>query len=395
MAVLLILFLGTLGIIYGSSYYEVSNRNKEMLRQFVRMYPNERQQDNVKPPAGTPLPQDAPAFRLAVFYSVAISYDGRILRTDNASNGIFSNDTLETLALAIVASGKASGITDSLIYESADKGGYLLVGFMDNTIMQESMTTLFRYTFLFGSLTIVCLFMLAVYLAKRIVTPLEESYKKQRQFISDAGHELKTPISVVHANAELLSRELDTPNPWLENIKYENERMDALVRQLLELARTEQVSVPKERLDFSHIAEGETLPFESVAFEKRLTLLCTIDSGLHTTGNALQLKQLVSILLDNAISHSSPDGEIFVSLKRQRTFIKFSVANDGEALPPAQKNELFERFYRTDAARSSQTGHYGLGLAIAKAITTAHRGQIDVLCQNGKVIFTVLLPFTK
>lgn len=399
MVILLVLYLGTLSIIYASSYYEVSNRNKEMLEQFVMMYPLERQEpDNMpgsKPPLGKPHLQDSPEFKLAVFYSVEISYEGGIIKINNALNGVFSDDEIEKTALNVYDSGKSEGVSENLIFKTADKGGYILIGFMDNTIMQESMTTLFRYTLIFGGIAVICFFILAVYLAKRIVTPLEESYKKQRQFISDAGHELKTPISVVNANAELLSRELGENNQWLENIKYENGRMGTLVGQLLELARTENVSVPKELIDFSHLAEGEILPFEGVAFEKGLTFNCAIKNDLHVIGNEIQLKQLVSILIDNAVSHSEKGGEISVTLKREKNLIKLSVINDGREIPPEKKSELFERFYRTDSARNSESKHYGLGLAIAKAIVSAHLGQIDVISKNGKVNFTVSLPLKK
>ena len=121
---------------------------------------------------------------------------------------------------------------------------------MDNRIINESMNTLLRYTIIFGSITITVMFFLAVYLAKRIVKPLEESYQKQKQFISDAGHELKTPIAVVNANAEMLQRDIGE-NQWLANIQYENERMRLLVGQLLELARTENVQPQTARLDLT------------------------------------------------------------------------------------------------------------------------------------------------
>lgn len=399
MIILLILYLGTLSIIYASSYYEVSDRNRKMLEEFVMMYPLGRQEpDNMsgsKPPLGKRHLQESPEFKLAVFYSVEISYDGGIIKINNASNGVFGNDELEKNALNVYASGKSEGVLESLIFKTADKGGYILIGFMDNTIMKESMTTLFRYTLIFGGAAVICFFVLAVYLARRIVTPLEESYKKQRQFISDAGHELKTPISVVNANAELLSREIGENNKWLENIKHENGRMAALVGQLLELARTENVSAPKELIDFGHLAEGEILPFESIAFERGLSFNCSIKDDLYVFGNETQLKQLVSILIDNAVSHSEKGGEILVGLKREKNLIKLSVINEGGEIPPEKKSELFERFYRADTARNSESGHYGLGLAIAKAIVNAHLGQIDVMSKDGKVIFTVSLPLKK
>lgn len=313
---------------------------------------------------------------------------------NNNKTAVYSDNELEEFAIDILKSEDAAGEKNNLIYRMADKGGYILIAFMDNTIMQESMTTLFRYTLIFGGVAIIALYFLAVYLAKRIVKPLEESYQKQKQFISDAGHELKTPVSVVSANAELLSREIGE-NQWLSNIQYENERMGLLVGQLLELARTENVAPQIERLDFSRLVGGEALPFESVAFEKGLVLNCSIANGLIVDGSSVQLKQLVSILLDNAIRHSTNGKEVALLLKEERGLARLSVINDGKEIPPEQKKQLFERFYRADTARNSESKHYGLGLAIAKAIVTAHKGKLEVLCYNGKIEFAAQIPSKK
>jgi len=220
---------------------------------------------------------------------------------------------------------------------------------------------------------------------------LEDSYKKQKQFISDAGHELKTPVSVVGANAELLSRELGD-NQWLQNIQYENERMGILVGQLLDLARTENVTPRTERIDFSRLVAGESLPFESVAFEKGLALNTNITSNVGVIGNSTQLKQIVSILLDNAIRHGKGASEVWLTLTKEHGFAKLSVINKGDEIPAEQREQIFERFYRVDTARNGDGKHYGLGLAIAKAIATSHKGNIKVNCYDGFVEFIVQIP---
>lgn len=232
------------------------------------------------------------------------------------------------------------------------------------------------------------LFFLARYFAAKIVAPLEESYIRQKQFISDAGHELKTPVAVVNANLELLSREIGE-NQWLSNIQYENERMSALILQLLELARTENVVPQMEKIDFSCLVFGETLPFESVAYERGISLNSDIADDIKLQGNSVQLRQLVSILIDNALRHSGRGSEVCVILKKERNHVLLSVVNEGEEIPPEQRKHLFERFYRTDASRAGEERHYGLGLAIAKAITLAHKGTIDVRCRDGKIEFIV------
>ena len=395
MSILTLLWVGTLCVIYISSYFEVTTTNREMLKEHAEQYMLEKPMGGAFDPM-KPFPDRVPhfdtnQFKLSTFYSVAISYDNKVIEIRNDDAAVYTDAELESAARQVLEKSGTNGVIDNLVYYRMDKGNYTLVSFMDNTIIRESMNTLFRYTLIFGGVAIVALYFLAVYLAKKIVTPLEESYQKQKQFISDAGHELKTPVSVVSANAELLSREIGD-NQWLANIQYENERMGKLVGQLLELARTENVTPQMEYLDLSRLVAGGVLPFESVAFENGLTLNSQIADGIIALGNSTQLSQLVSILVDNAIRHSQNGKEVFINLTHIRSNVVFSVVNDGEPIPQEQIAQLFERFYRADEARNGEDKHYGLGLAIAKAIVEAHHGKIEVSCYDGKVCFTVQVP---
>lgn len=396
MSVLVLLWVSTLGIIYGSSYFELRERNRQMLMAHAQAY-TLQQEPGLLPP-GKPQPGggrhdfvNTPSFMLSTFYTVALSYGGEVLEIRNSQPSVHTDAELEELARLAIEKKSSSGTRSSLVYYTLDKGGYRLVTFVDNTILHESMTTLFRYTLIFGGLAILAFFFLAVFLARKIVQPLEESYRRQRQFISDAGHELKTPVSVVSANAELLARELGE-NRWLDNIRYENQRMGLLVSQLLELARTEAVRSQRQSVELSRLVRGEALPFECVAFEKGLSLCCDIRDGILTVGDPEQLKQLVSILLDNAIRHTEPGNTVTLTLTEEHGSIRLSVSNPGQEIPRDQRARLFERFYRRDTARSAEDGNYGLGLAIAKAIVTAHHGHIEVLCPRDTVEFRVKLP---
>ena len=401
MSILVALWVGTLGIIYASSYFEMKNQNEQMLQAHAQMYDLPPHFEGM----GRPIPggnhgfkpgfdPEAPKFQLSTFYTVAISLDGKVLEIKNDPATVYSDDALEQMAKNIIEEGKSTGTLDNLTFLKTDKNGYILVAFMDNTVVNESARSLFRYTLIFGGVALAAFFFLARFLAKKIVAPLEESYQKQRQFISDAGHELKTPVSVVSANAELLARQIGD-NLWLQNIQYENERMGMLVGQLLDLARTENVTPQMERIDFSRLVAGETLPFESVAFEKELALSTAITSGIAVEGNGAQLKQLTSILLDNAIRHSKPAGEVRLTLTGDHGIAELSVINTGDEIPTEHRDKIFERFYRVDPARNGEDKHYGLGLAIAKAIVTAHHGHIELLCYNGLVEFRVNLPISR
>ena len=397
MSILISLWVLTLGVIYGSSYYEMLKQNKRMLITHAEMYTLSGGVNGFKPPV-IPRPDDfkpdfntTPSFNLSTFYTVAISGDGQVLEIKNNSPTIYSDDYLSKLAVGIIKGNKITGSKNNLAFYKTNKDGYTLVVFKDNTVINEGAMTLFRYTLIFGAFALVLFFFLAVYLAQKIVAPLEKSYKKQKQFISDAGHELKTPVSVVSANAELLSRELKD-NKWLKNIQYENERMGILVGQLLQLARTENVKTQKERIDFSRLVAGEALPFESVAFEKGLMLNCNITENIIVEGDSTKLKQIVSILLDNAIRYSKDDGEVVLNLTKEHSVAKLRVINNGMEIPKEHREQIFERFYRIDTTRNSEDKHYGLGLAIAKAITTSHKGSISVDCYDGLVEFKVQIP---
>lgn len=396
MSVLVLLWVGTLSVIYASSYFEMKNQNEQMLKVHAQMYNLSQTFDGMMPPnrpfrGEKPGFAETPMFQLSTFYTVAVSYDGEILDVKNDQPTLHADDDLVELAQEIIESGKNTGTESNFAFYRDDKDGYTLVVFKDNTVINEGAMTLFRYTLIFGGVALVLFFFVSIFLAKKIVNPLEESYHKQKQFISDAGHELKTPISVVSANAELLSREIGD-NSWLSNIQYENERMGKLVSQLLDLARTENVKPHMERLDFSRLVAGESLPFESVAFDKGLILNSNIANNIYVEGNSTQLKQIVSILLDNAIRYSSEKGEVYLSLTKEHSYAKLSVINKGDEIPVEQREQIFERFYRVDTARNSEDKHYGLGLAIAKAIVTSHKGDIEVVCHDGFVMFRVQFP---
>ncbi|SDW76079.1 His Kinase A (phospho-acceptor) domain-containing protein [Lachnospiraceae bacterium KHCPX20] len=402
---LILLFGVTLSVIMLASYHEIRQQSSEMLERYVEMYSLDQQSEPEKAPDVKPgnqelpgsgtkqgdLPPDlGPGFQLSTFYSVAFSEDGTVLSVNDGAKGLYSEDELISIGRELLAKNKTAGRLDNLSYQISSKTGYTLVAFIDDTVRESSMETLLHNVLIIGGASIVILFFISLVLSRRIIRPLEENDKQQKQFISDASHELKTPVAVISTNAELLSRELGE-NEWLANIQYENERMGDLVKQLLNLSRAENTETPMETVDLSRIVTGEVLAFESVAFDQGKTIQSDIDDNIHVTGNQAQLTQLTSILMDNAVRHGT-GSEIELSLKHQGHTAVLSVANDGDEIPPEKLEHLFDRFYRVDEARNSDGHHYGLGLSIAKAVAEKHGGSIAVSSQDGKVRFTVSIP---
>ncbi|MFC3801555.1 sensor histidine kinase [Cohnella sp. GCM10012308] len=273
------------------------------------------------------------------------------------------------------------------------------VSYMDVTAQQKILTNLV-YTF-----SAVAVVMLAViyatsrYFAGRSIAPVRDAFDKQKRFIADASHELKTPLAVINTNADvLLANEGDTiasQAKWLHRIKSETERMKTLTNDLLYLtemedARARTIFVP---FDVSDAVEGVLLTMEAVIFEQDLSLAYDVEPGLTSVGSAEQIKQVVMILLDNAVKYNEPKGEISLTLKKQHHQIQLAVSNTGAGIPAEHVDRIFDRFYRADASRSRKQGGYGLGLAIAKSIVEQHRGRISAKSVPGeRTTFTVTLP---
>ena len=410
MGSLILLFTITLSVILYASYQEIRQENMDMLERHAELYYLGKEPDSQDTAAPEPQPDghDDPSkrpekksppldqktdYQLSTFYSVAFGDDDTVLAVDNGQKEVYSEDELISIAREILSGGKSRGRTGSLTYIVSHRPDYTLVAMMDNTVSESGLDTLLHNIIIIGGAAIIVMFFISLYLSKLIIRPLEENDRRQRRFISDASHELKTPVAVIGTNAELLAREIGE-NEWLANIRYENERMGGLVKQLLDLSRAENAEITMEQIDLSRIVTGETLALEMLAFDRGKAIQSDIEEGILLTGSTSQLTQLASILLDNAIRHST-GSEIGISLKRQGHTAVLTVINDGDEIPPEKLEHLFDRFYRADEARSGEDPHYGLGLSIAKAVAEKHGGGISVSCRDGKVRFTVSIPIKK
>ncbi len=234
------------------------------------------------------------------------------------------------------------------------------------------------------------------YLSGWLVRPVEESIQSEKKFMSNASHELKTPLTVIRTNIELLSDEIGE-NKHLQYIGMETERMVSLVNSMLTLARLDahypQQNIQKFQLDEALL--NVIYPMESVAYEKKIKMDIQVEEGMRFTGDEEQIQSVMSILLDNAISYTSEGGSIEISAKIHSRKFYLIVANTGDPISEELKEKMFERFYRQDEARESTSEHLGLGLSIAQSIVEKHHGKIRVESAGGMNIFRVVLPVVK
>jgi len=391
-----------LAVIFIWSAVDICRTHHEMLSEYSERFLSHGPRSDAgseSSPSHKPDKQKEPPDRkydLAVFYGVLYDDSGNVVLVDNSRTEVYERQELVDLADGILKSGRASGVFDGKIYIVTERDNKTLVALMDNTLVNNSLRTILQKTVIASLISAVFIVILASKQSKFIIAPLEENDRLQKQFISDAGHELKTPVAVIESNADILQRE-SGENKWLSNIRYENRRMGELVKALLNLSRIESDHSQSEDVDLSNIVECESDVFISLAEERGLKINRTAEDNLIVKGDASNLSQLVAILLDNAVHYCSGGECIDLDLRREGRSAVLTVSNPCEEMSKEQLEHMFERFYRADTSRSSSgdESHYGLGLPIAKAIVRGHDGSISASQHDGWVSFTVRLPIYK
>lgn len=328
------------------------------------------------------------------------SIDFFVIMADKSGNYIASlnNDELDSSVAqkyisAILKDGASSGMLNSYQFCRLDKTNGTIMVFTDKSSEIDILDQLMHTTVLIGIISFVLLSVLALFLSKKSIQPIKVAFEKQKQFVSDASHELKTPLTIISANADVLADEIGQ-NKWLTYIKAQTERMNVLVNDLLNLTRLENNTTDFICSDFdlSKAIENTALPFECQAFEDNKVFEINIQDGLTLNGSERHVKQMAAIFIDNALKYSNAGGTVRITLKAQGDKKILSVFNTGKGIRNDEKDKIFERFYRSDDSRARTTGGYGLGLAIAKSIIDKHKFKISVDNVEGKSIcFNVIM----
>ena len=285
-----------------------------------------------------------------------------------------------------------------LRYLRRDLGLYLRVAFVDMSMEQATMREIMGSYLQIGAAALLLLLGVSILLARWATAPVARAWQQQRQFLSDASHELKTPLTVILSNAELLEAAPlgERPARWADNIRSEAKRMRSLVEEMLTLARADNAvrSAVMAETSLSDLATDCVLAFEPVAFEAGKPLESDVAPDVTVLGDGDKLRQLVGVLLDNAIKYGRDGGTITLTLRRTDRQARLTVSNPGDPIPPDQLRRLFERFYRADASRGEQTG-FGLGLPIAASIASEHRGTLKAESDAASTRFLFTMPLKK
>ena len=327
------------------------------------------------------------------FFSVQLDGGGQVLQTDTRQIAAVDEEAAASYAETAAASGDRSGFLDDYRFLRTDgDDGTVRIIFLDCGRSLSSFRTTLLASIALALVGLLAVLVLLLVLSSRIVRPVAESYEKQKQFITDAGHELKTPMTIISADADLLEMEYGE-NQWLTDIRRQTQRLTGLTNVLIYLSRMEEEQPALQAIEFplSDVAEEMVQSFFAPAKNQGKTLEVCIQPMVSCTGDEKAIRQLLSILLDNALKYSPEGGQLTLRVEKQGRGVLLSVSNTtAQPMDRGQLSRLFDRFYRADQSRSSETRGYGLGLSIARSIVLAHKGRIRAESPDGASISVVV-----
>lgn len=327
------------------------------------------------------------------YFTVFLTQSGAVASVNTGKIAAVDTEAAVNYAREVVSDGRSQGFVDDYRYTTYTVGDETHIIFLDYGRKLDSFRTFLLTGTGVSVAGLLAVLLLLIFFSGRIVKPFSENYERQKQFITDAGHELKTPLTIIDADAEVLEMDLGE-NEWLNDIKAQTKRLAQLTNSLILLSRMEE-QPQTEKIDFpiSDLLEETVETFQALARTRNKKLSAQIQPMLSMRGDEKPIRQLVTILLDNAVKYSDDGGRIEVALKKQKNAIYLSVYNTVESISRESLPHLFDRFYRTDKSRNSQTGGYGLGLSIAAAIVNAHKGKITASTQDEKsLLITATFP---
>lgn len=327
------------------------------------------------------------------YFSVHLDATGAYLDSDTRNIAAVDEQVAENFAAWVWKSGKNKGFLDTYRYlKTSKEEGWLLV-FLDCQQDYAFVRVFVRNSILASVVGLIAVFTLVLFFSRLVFRPVAVSYEKQKRFITDASHELKTPLTIIDANTEVLEMENGT-SPWLDSIRKQTRRLASLTEQMVMLSRLDEGKSSGKMEDFSlsHSVQEAAEPFLIVEKTGEKKIFLDIEPGIVFHGEEGAIRQMVTLLLDNAVKYSPPGGQICIGLHKKGKKAVLTVYNTVEKIETGTQEQLFERFYRRDTSRNSRTGGSGIGLSIVKGIVIAHRGKITAESKDGKSIeFRIVL----
>ena len=386
------LVLTVLAAVFAAAYHAVRQNIEDLSRQVLTQVIREDGSGSA-PGVSVEIGGD----RLLLPYFTVNIWGGTAYITGGTYANLEDTDALRNILSQCLEQNQTEGTVEDyhLRYLVEDNGLYRKLAFVDMSMEQATLARVIRSYLVIALAALLVLLGIAAAASRWVTRPVERAWRQQRQFLSDASHELKTPLTVILSNAELLEGAAlpEKPARWSGNIRCEAEQMRTLVEQMLTLARADNGVRPAamEPVNFSDVATECVLSFEPVAFEAGKPLEDHVAEDVTVTGDRDRLRHLISILLDNAVKYGAPGGTITLTLERTERQARLTVANPGDPIPPEHLPHLFERFYRADSSRGEQSG-FGLGLSIADTIAREHKGSLRAESDAVSTRFIFTLP---
>ncbi|MCH5190990.1 MAG: HAMP domain-containing histidine kinase [Oscillospiraceae bacterium] len=329
------------------------------------------------------------------YFSVLLNGNGDVIRAETSQ--IISVDAEKAVEYAddIMNKNSKCGFVDSFRYVRTVEGNGVRITFLDCGRQLDAYYNFLIISIIMAITGFIIVFLVISFFSGKFIRPISESYEKQKRFITDAGHEIKTPLTIISANVDVLEMDMGK-NECLEDIRQQAERLTVLTNDLVYLARMEESENTLQMIEFpvSDVVQETSAPFKTLFQAQEKEFICNVQPMLSMQGNYKAIRQLVSILMDNALKYSPVGGTVTLNFTRQNKNLILTVSNTIDTVITSENlNHIFDRFYRTDPSRNSETGGHGIGLSVARAIVTAHGGKINADIKGGNLFqITAVLP---
>lgn len=393
----MLMVTAVLAVVFCSIYFSVRQNIESLSVQVLHQVVKEDKRTGIsRPDVGITIGGD----RVLLPYFTVNIWGGTAYVTGGTYADLEDTEALRAILSDCLSQKAGSGVVEEyhLRYLRQDNGLFQKIAFVDMS-MEQAMLRRMAVSYLqIMLMTLILLLVVSILLSRWLTRPVEKAWQQQRQFLSDASHELKTPLTVILSNAELLETAPleERPARWADNIHAEARQMRTLVEEMLTLARADQMTAAPVHgeVSLTDLATDCALAFEPVAFEAGKPLTCEIAEDVTVLGDGDKLRRVVSVLLDNAIKYGEPKAPILLTLERTDRQARLTVTNTGDPIPADQLGHLFERFYRADSSRGEQSG-FGLGLSIAAVIAQEHKGTLKAESDTVSTRFIFTIPLKK